>query len=164
MWTVTNISKFKISKELRKHRTRKKEEERHKFIKGKLLLHGIIMGQVDPTVKKQLNSLDQYKLIKDNNNLIKTMKCLRNICYANKYGGMTFVPYSNLELKMKHLCFRMKHNQSGSDFKELVKVNYQSSLSVAGFFPFGTASIKTILKEDSKTWKYYLRMSDEDYK
>ena len=70
------------------------------------------MGQVDPTVKQQLNNLDEYKRIKDNNNnLIDTMKCLKNIFYTNKDGGMTFELYSNLELKMKHLCFKMKQHQ-----------------------------------------------------
>ena len=145
------MSKFKIAKDLRKHKTRKKEDKRQKFIKDKLLLHGIIMGQVDPSFRQHFNNLDEYKLIKEDNNLIKTMKCLQNICYANKDGGLTFKPYSNLELKMKHLCFRMKEHQSGSDFKELVKVNYQASLSVSGLFPFGTDSIKTNLKEDGKT-------------
>ena len=84
--TITNASKFETSKELRKHRTRKKEEERQKFIQDKLFLHGIIMGQVDSSVKQQLNTLDKYKLIKKDNDLIKTMQCLQNICYANKDG------------------------------------------------------------------------------
>ena len=104
------------------------------------------MGQVDPSVKQQLNTLDEYKLIKKKNDLIKTMKCLQNICYANKDGGLTFKPYANLELKTKHLNFGMKQHQSGSDFKELVKVNYQARLSVGGLFPFDTAAIKTTLK------------------
>ena len=64
---------------------------------------------------------------------------------------------------MKHLCFRMKQHQSGSNFKELFKVNYQASLSVSGLFPFGTAAIKTILKEDRKTWKDYIKINDEDH-
>ena len=122
------------------------------------------MGQVDPSVKQQLNTLDEYKMIKKDNDLIKTMKCLRNICYANKDGGLTFKPYSNLELKTKHLNFRMEQHQSGSDFKELVKVNYQDSISVGGLFPYWTASITTNLKEDGKTWDDYLAMSRDNHK
>ena len=122
------------------------------------------MGQVDPSVKEQLNALDEYKLIKKDNDLIKTMKCLQNICYANKDGALTFEQYSNLELKTKHLNFRMKQHQSGSDFKELVKINYQSSLSVSGLFPFGIASMKTVSEEDGKTWKDYLNMTAEEQK
>ena len=162
--TITIISKFETAKELRKHRTRKKEDKRQKFFQDKLLLHGIIMGQIDPSVKQQLNNLDKYKLIKKGNDLIKTMKWLHNICYANKDGGLTSKPYSNLEFKMKHLNFRMKQHQSGSYFKELVKVNYQYSLSVGRLFPFGTASITTNLKEDGIIWDNYLVMSVDNRK
>ena len=109
--TITDTSAYETTAELRKHRTRKKEDKRQKFTQDKLLLHGIIMGQVDPSVKQQLNTLDEYKLIKKYNNLIKTMKCLQNICYANKDGGLTFEPYTNLKLKTKHLNFRMKQHQ-----------------------------------------------------
>ena len=42
--TITDTSAYKTAKEFRKHRTRKKEDKRQKFIQDKLLLHGIIMG------------------------------------------------------------------------------------------------------------------------
>ena len=51
-----------------------------------------IIRQVNPSVMQQLNNLKEYKLIEDNNNLIKIIKCLCNIFYANKDDGMTFTP------------------------------------------------------------------------
>ena len=87
---VTNTEAYEIAKELRKHKTRMKEDKQQKFFKDKVLLLGLILGQADPTIKQQLNSLPEYKQIKQNHDLISTMKCLQNICYTNKDGGVGF--------------------------------------------------------------------------
>lgn len=90
------------------------------------------------------------------------MKFLRNRCYANKDGGMLYNPYSNINLKKQHLCYTIEQRKSGSEYKEHIKVNYESNLSVVDQFPYGTCSLMVLLKEDSKTWKHYLKISDED--
>ena len=57
--TITDTSAYETAKELQKHRTRKKKYDRQKFIQNKLLIHRIIMGQVDTSFKQQLNTLDE---------------------------------------------------------------------------------------------------------
>ena len=93
---VTNAEDYEIAKELQKQKTIIKEDERQKFVKDKELLLGIILGQVDPAIKQHLNNLPEYEQIKEDHDLIGTMKCLQNICYTNKDGEVT---YSNIKQK-----------------------------------------------------------------
>ena len=137
-----------------------KEEEQQKFIKDKELLIGLILGKLDPTIKQQLNSLPEYAQVKNDQDIIGTIKCLCNICYANKDGGMTFKPYSNMKLKKKNVSLIMKVNRTGCDYKEDIKVNYESSLSVACRFLHGTCSLMKLLEEAKLIWNDYLAMSE----
>ena len=56
----------------------------------------------------------------------------------------------------------MNDNKSACTYKEDIKTNFESSLSMAGHFPFGTCSLEYILSQDNKTWKHYLQMNKED--
>lgn len=80
------------------------------------------------------------------------MKCLINVYYANNNGGLTFQPYENLKLRKKHVNYVIKKHKIGCNFKEDMKVNYESSLSVAYCFPYGTFNLMILLAEDGKDW------------
>ena len=56
----------------------------------------------------------------------------------------------------------MKQQQSGSEFKERIKVNYQSILLVVEQLPYGTISLLKNLKKEGKIWEDYLKMNKED--
>ena len=70
---VTNAAAYEVAKELQKHKTRKKEDERQKFIDDKKLLLCLLLRQVNPTIKQQLNSLPEYEQIKKDCDLIGMM-------------------------------------------------------------------------------------------
>ena len=58
---------------------------------------------------------------------------------------MTFKPYTNIVLRKKNVNFIMNPHKLGCDYKELVKINYKSSLLIRCWFPYGTCSQMTLL-------------------
>ena len=84
------------------------------------------------------------------------------MCYANKDDRLTFQPYMNLKLGKKDVNYVMKNNKSEFDFKEEVKVNFESCLLVMWHFPYGVYSLLTLLYEENKDWKEYIKMSKQD--
>ena len=91
-----------------------------------------------------MQSLDEYKQIKKDQDSIGTMRIIPDVYYANKDGGLMFKPYMTLILEK---------NKSGSDFKEDVKVNFESCLLVVERYPYGACSLMTLLCEENKDWE-----------
>ena len=56
----------------------------------------------------------------------------------------------------------MNDNKSACTYKEDIKTNFESSLSIAGHFLFSTCSLEYILSQNGKTWKHYLQMNEDD--
>ena len=83
--------------------------------------------------------------MKQDKNLIDTMKILQNVCYANFVGGLISESTGNISLAKKCLNYIMKNNKSRWDFRDDIKVNYEAWLSVAGRFLNGICSIMTIM-------------------
>ena len=73
---VTDRNEFETTKELQRHRTRKKEDEQYKFNDDKELLLCFMLGQVDPMLNQILETLPEYEQIKKDQDLIGTLKCL----------------------------------------------------------------------------------------
>ena len=115
-----------------------------------------------PRVHATMDTIPKYKEVKKNRDLIGIFKILWSICYANKDSGTTFKPFKNIKLREKHLFHTMNKNKSAYMYKEEIKTNFETSLSIAGHFPFGTCSFEHLLSESGLNWKDYLRMNKDD--
>ena len=139
-----------------------KEDEQNKFEDNKQLLLNLILPHVCPTLHSTMDMIPEYKQVKEDHDLIGTIKILQSICYANKDGGTTFNPFKNIKLRAKHLTYRMNKNKSACTYKEEIKTNFESSLSVVGCFPFGMCSLEHMLSESNLKWGDYLKMGNNN--
>ena len=57
----------------------------------------------------------------------------------------------------------MNKNKSACAYKEEIKTNFESSLSVGGCFPFGMCGLEHMLSESNLKWGNYLKMDNGDY-
>ena len=64
-----------------------KENKHKKLINGKKLLLCFIAGQVEPSMIQQMEALDEYKQLKQDQDLITTMNIVQSVYYANKDDG-----------------------------------------------------------------------------
>lgn len=56
----------------------------------------------------------------------------------------------------------MNTRKTACEYKELVKTNFESSLSVGGCFPLGTCSLEEVLGKPNLKWEDYLQMNKAD--
>ena len=111
-----------------------------------------------------MEGLPEYKQVKQDKDFISIMKILQNVCYANKDGGVTLRPIMNILLAKKYVNYIMENNKSWSDFRDDVKMNYETWVWIAGQFPYAMCSLMTVLYtiDASKTWEDYIEMLKDE--
>ena len=158
---VTDSATHRGKEEQRKWNSKAKQEEYRKFESDKKICLSTAELQWCTGTIDTMETMPEYTTIKKNRDLIESLKLLQSICFANKDGGNTFRPYKNIKIRERHLSHKM-NDRTACTYKEDVKTNFESSLAIAGHFPFGTCSLELILGKENKTWKHYLRMSEKD--
>ena len=156
---ITNADRFDVKNELQKLRIKIMEEEYRKFESNKKVCFGAGKLQMCPGVHATLDTVPKYADVKKNRDLISTLEILQSICYANKDGGSTFKPYKNIKIRKRHLSHTMNKNKSACAYKEDIKINFESSLSIAGHFLFNTCNLEY---QSGKTWKDYLKINGDN--
>ena len=105
---------------------KKKEEEQMEFDNDKKLLLGFLFGQTDPSIVQQIKVIPQLEQLKQDKDLIGTLKILQNESYTNKDGGLTFETMRNILLVNKCVNYVMKDKKSRLDLRDNIRVNYEA--------------------------------------
>ena len=89
---------------------------------------------------------DIYKQVEKDQDLIKTLLLLRDVCFSGRYGGLTFHPMTCLEQCKQTV--RLEQNGAPHEcFKEELKNQFESLKAHTGKFPLGTTSLTTIIRD-----------------
>ena len=114
------------------------------FLQHKQAVLQVILSNVHLAVVQQVKSIMEYKQIENNKDLIGTLHILKDICFEDRNGGLTFPQMTFLEQWEWGLTFKQcKHNNAS--YKENICTSYQSLKSQTRKFSYGTASLVTII-------------------
>ena len=94
----------------------------------------------------QMNSIPVYKLAKEQQCLVGTLKALRSICLANKDGIKKFGQIEWL-IQVKKCLIEFQKNMSNAKFKEHMLTTYEGLQSHTHKFPFGFGALYEVMSK-----------------
>ena len=90
---VLNDVKLKIGMEVwsKEYDAKRKELREFKDIKKEILIRALT--NVHPNLIQQLKNIDEYKQVEKEQDLIKTLLLLRDVCFSGRDGGWYFTQW-----------------------------------------------------------------------
>ena len=116
------------------------------FEQNKEAVLNVILATIHPAVIQQMESIEEYEEIKKKKDLVGSLRILKEICFTDRDGGLTFRPMSSL-CWCEHSITHKQNSHSEAEYKDNVRIFFESLKSQTGKFPFGIASLLTIIKE-----------------
>ena len=104
------MAKWKI-----KYESRQADWKEFKF--GKISFRMLLLKQVDPIIIIQLDSIPEYKLAKEQQCLVGTLKALQSVCLANKVGSKKFKSIEGL-IQLKRSLNHQQNHQNNAKYRE----------------------------------------------
>ena len=124
------------------------------FMKNKESMLDVMLSNIHPMVVQQMKGIKEYKEVEKKKDLIGTLRILKDICFADWNGGLSFQPMTCLGQCDNSLNFK-QFQLSDAAYKEKVCTFYEALKSQTGKLPFSTKSLVYTIRErpDSEVTK-----------
>ena len=128
---------------------KEKKENKKKYKNGMRAGFNLTIGQIDSSVKQDLLTRKDWEKIQKDNLLINLLALLTTICNDSADAKLKLMPLCGMMQMKKYLTYVQGKNVKASNYKDSVRVQFDTMLAQAGEFPYGTSGLKMTVKEDS---------------
>ena len=128
---------------------KEKKENKKECKNGMRARFNLAMGQIDSSVKQDLLTRKDWEKIQKDNLLINLLALLTTICNDSADAKLKLMPLCGMMQMKKYLTYVQGKNVKASNYKDSVRVQFDTMLAQAGEFPYGTSGLKMTVKEDS---------------
>ena len=108
-----------------------KQEAGRVFMKNKELMLDVMLSNIHPLVVQQMKGIKEYKQVEKKKDLIGTLRILKDICFADQNGGLSFQPMTCLGQCNNSLNFK-QFQLSDAAYKENFCTFYEALKSQTG--------------------------------
>lgn len=109
------------------------------------VLH-IRLAAIHQAVVQQMENIEEYKEVEKKNDLVGTLCILKEICFMDQDGGLTFRPMSSLR-RCEQGAYYKQHSLPKTSCKDNVQIFFDLLKLQTRKFPFGIVLLLTIIKE-----------------
>ena len=116
----------------------------------------------------QMDSIPAYKIAKEQQCLVGTLKALRSVCLANKDGSKKFGPIERL-IQLKRCLTEYQKNMNNAKYREQVLATYEGLQGHIHKIPFGLGALYKVMSKKAALnrvswdgvdmWEHYISLS-----
>ena len=126
-----------------------KKENKKEYKDGMRAGFNLAMGQIDSSVKQDLSTRTDWENIQKNNLLIELMSLLTTICNGSADAKLKLLSLCGIMQMKRCLTYGQGRNVKASDYKDSVRVQFNTTLAQTGELPYGTSTLEMTVKEDT---------------
>lgn len=127
----------------------------------------LLLKQVDPIIIIQLDLIPGYKLAKQQQCLVGTLKALQSVCLANKDGSKKVEPIEGL-IQLKRNLTHQQNYLNNAKYREHVLAAYKDLKAHTHKFSFGLGALYEVISKKTPPnkvswtgvdmWDYYVKL------
>ena len=147
-----------------KRNSKIKSQEYSTFLWDKKSLITILYGQCDEATQTEIALRDNYTNDWNGGRLLVFVDRMRAICFGGDDGGLSFPPNKQVVVVKSLNTYTNNDTYDPNDFKEQVKIKYETTKAIVGRFPNGTAILINLLSnaDPALDWNGYCALPADD--